>query len=168
MESKVIPAVKQIALYLLVIMSGLFAGLHFAAIIAPVEQKMSVSMFTAYWQIVDGYMGKRMPVFGMTFLSLYVINLLFYIKQWRRLMFWIIAICFFILIVDIFFTGREQVPINKYIQSVNVPNLTPQQSYILADLKIKTQEHFVFRRMLMLFSFALLSITPFLLPKRDR
>lgn len=125
-------------------------------------------MFTEYWQIVDGFMGKRMPVFGITFLALFVINLLLFVKQWRRLIFWIIVVCFIILVADIFFTGSEQVPVNKYIQSVDVRNVTAQQLKILAEMKIKTQEHFIFRRILMLFSFALLSITPFLLSGQIR
>ena len=147
-------------------MSGLLAGIHFASIMAPVEQQMSVEMFTEYWQMVDGYMGQRMPFFGMTFLALFVINLLLFIKQWRRLIFWIIFICSLVLVADIILTGQQQLPINKYIQSVNVRNLTEQQLKTLGEMKTKGQENFIFREILSLFSFALLSITPFLLSRQ--
>ncbi len=67
MLSPALSIIRPITLYLLVIMSGLLGGIHFASIVAPVEQQMSVVMFMEYWQMLDGYMGQRMPFFSLTF-----------------------------------------------------------------------------------------------------
>lgn len=165
MLSPALSAIRPITLYLLVIMSGLLGGIHFASIMAPVAQKMNTVMFTEYWQIVDSYMGQRMPFFGMTFLALFVINLILFIKKWRGLIFWIILICLLILIADIILTGQQQLPINKYIQSVDVRNLTEQQLITLGEMKVKG-ENFIFGEILSLISFTLLSITPIFYPAK--
>jgi uncharacterized membrane protein len=149
-------------------MVGLYAGLHFSGIMAPVEKKMSVTMYTDYWQIVDSYMGQRMPTFGQLFLGLYVVNLLLFIRQWKKIVFWIILIGLILLLADMILTLKQQLPINQYIQSVNSKNLTNEQLTKLEGMKKQAEENFGFRHSLSIISFILLSVTPFLLSRQSK
>jgi hypothetical protein len=144
-------------------MTGLYAGIHFAGLMAPVQSKMTVTEYTTYWQIVDGYMGQRMPIFGQIFLALYALNILLFIKKWKTTTFWIILVCFALLLSDMVLTGIQQIPINQYIQGVDAKNLTSDQLTTLEGMKIQAEKNFGNRDMLSIASFALLSLTPFLL-----
>ena len=168
MNTQILSNVRQVTLYLLIVMTGLYAGLHFAGVLAPVQNKMSVTEYTSYWQIVDGYMGKRMPIFGMIFLALFALNLLLFIKKWKTVTFWIILIGLALLLSDMVLTGKQQIPINQYIQSVDVKNLTSDQLSTLEGMKKQAAKNFETRDMLSIVSFALLSLTPFLLLRQSK
>lgn len=168
MKTEIFSTVRQVTLYLLIVMTGLYAGLHFAGIMAPVQSKMTVTEYTSYWQIVDGYMGQRMPIFGLSFLGLYVLNILLFIKKWKTAIFWIIIIGLVLLLSDMILTGKQQIPINQYIQSIDAKNLTTDQLTTLGRMKEQAQSNFGTRDMLSIVSFALLSLTPFLLSRPRR
>lgn len=159
--------IRNIALYLLTLITGMYAGIHFSELMAPVVQKMDVQQYTQYWQLLDGYMGKRMPAFGMMFLLLFAVNIILFIQKWRSPVFWILIVCLSILIFDIVFTGKEQIPINQYIQSVNASNLTMQQLQTISEMKIKAENNFSIRDFLSIGSFFLMACTPFLLKKEN-
>ena len=163
MKTDILSTVRQVTLYLLIIMTGLYAGIHFAGVMAPVQSKMTVTEYTRYWQIVDGYMGKRMPIFGLCFLGLYVLNILLFIKKWKTTTFWIIIIGLVLLLSDMILTGKQQIPINQYIQSVDAKNLTTDQLTTLGLMKEQAESNFGIRDMLSIISFTLISLTPFLL-----
>jgi len=168
MTSNIIANTRLVTLYLLIIMAGFYAGIHFSGLMAPVETKMSVTEYTWYWQLVDGYMGQRMPFFGMPFLALFLINLLLFIKKWKSLVFWIIAIGLILFLLDVNFNGKHQLPINQFIQSVDAKNLTSEQLTTLEGMKKQAAKNFETRHILSILSFALLSITPFLLSRQTR
>ena len=168
MNTQILSNVRQVTLYLLIVMTGLYAGLHFAGVLAPVQNKMSVTEYTFYWQIVDGYMGQRMPIFGMIFLALFALNLLLFIKKWKTTTFWIIIIGLVLLLSDMILTAKQQIPINQYIQSVDAKNLTTHQLTTLGRMKEQAESNFGTRDMLSIVSFALLSLTPFLLSRPRR
>jgi len=160
--------IRNVALYLLILITGLYAGIHFAEIMAPVVQKMNVQQYTQYWQIVDGYMGKRMPVFGMLFLLLFAFNIILFIPKWKSPVFWVLIVCLSILIFDIVFTGKAQIPINHYIQSVNANNLTSKQLQTISEMKTKAENNFSIRDFLSIGSFFLMTCTPFLLTRQNK
>ena len=168
MKTDILSTVRQVTLYLLIVMTGLYAGLHFAGFMAPVQSKMTVTEYTSYWQIVDGYMGQRMPIFGQIFLALYALNILLFIKKWKTISFWIILVCLALLLSDMVLTGREQIPTNQYIQSVDAKNLTSDQLTTLEGMKSLAEKNFGTRDMLSIASFALLSLTPFLLWRQNK
>jgi hypothetical protein len=168
MITQILSNARQLTLYLLIVMTGLYAGLHFAGVMAPVQSKMSVTEYTSYWQIVDGYMGKRMPIFGLIFLGLYALSILLFIKKWRTITFWIILVGFVLLLSDMVLTGKQQIPINQYIQSVDAKNLTIDQLTTLEGMKNKAEKNFGTRDILSIISFVLLSLTPFLLLRQSK
>lgn len=55
---------QRVSLFLLTIYTGLFAGLMFGGLMASILPTMSIPTYAEYWQIIDRYMGRRMPVFG--------------------------------------------------------------------------------------------------------
>ena len=168
MKTDILSTVRQVTLYLLIVMTGLYAGIHFAGVLAPVQSKMTVTEYTSYWQIVDGYMGQRMPIFGQIFLALYAINILLFIKKWKTTTFWIILVCLALLLSDMVLTGIQQIPINQYIQSVDAKSLTSDQLTTLEEMKRQAEKNFGTRDMLSIASFALLSLTPFLLWRQNK
>jgi hypothetical protein len=168
MKTDILSTVRQVTLYLLIVMTGLYAGLHFAGVMAPVQSKMTVTEYTIYWQMVDGYMGQRMPIFGPIFLALYVLNILLLIKKWKTTTFWIILVGLALLLSDIALTNKQQIPINHYIQSVDAKNLTSDQLTTLEGMKSQSEKNFGTREMLSIASFALLSLTPFLLLRQNK
>jgi hypothetical protein len=168
MITQILSNARQLTLYLLIVMTGLYAGLHFAGVMAPVQSKMSVTEYTSYWQIVDGYMGQRMPIFGLIFLGLYALSILLFIKKWKTTTFWIILVGFVLLLSDMVLTGKQQIPINQYIQSVDAKNLTIDQLTTLEGMKSQAEKNFGARDMLSIVSFALLSLTPFLLLRESK
>jgi hypothetical protein len=155
--------IHYLTLYFLVLMAGLYAGLHFLGLLAPVEQKMSTSMFAHYWQMMDGYMGQRMPFFGIMFLALFAVNLFLFKNHWQSGLFRILVLGLIIVLVDMVFTGVEQFPINAYVQSIDTKNISQAQLNTLTEMKIKTEHNFIFRSILAIGLFILLNTTPFLL-----
>lgn len=160
--------IKPVALYLLLVMSGLFAGIHFLGILAPIEADMSVTEFAKYWQFLDGYMGKRMPVFGQVYLVLFVLNLILLKDKWKTPVFWMIAFGFLMLLLDLALTMKYQNPINQYIQSIDIQNLTNVQTSTIEELQQKTIRNFKLRRIAAFISFLIISSAPFLYNKTKK
>jgi hypothetical protein len=168
MKNDIFLTARQVTLYLLIVMVGLMGGIHFGGVMAPIVSKMTVTEFTAYHQMMDGYMAKRMPIFGQISLGLYILNLFLFIKRWRSATFWIILVCFALLVSDIAITVTQQIPINQYVQSVDAKNLTSDQLITLERMKSQTIENFATRDILSIASFALLGLTPFLLQRQNK
>jgi hypothetical protein len=63
-------------------------------------------------------------------------------------------------------TGKHQIPINQFIQSVDANNLTSEQLTTIEGMKKQAEENFGSRDILSIGSFILLSMTPFLLLRK--
>ncbi|MBL7816026.1 MAG: hypothetical protein JNL70_13500 [Saprospiraceae bacterium] len=155
-------------LYALNLMCFTYAGLAIFFIFCPFEAHFSTIDFLKYWQVVDGYMGKRMPIFGNIWLVLFVLNLIFFFKT-RKIspIFWLIVGAFVLVVADIIFTVQSQIPINQYIQSLDLNHLTTEQSNQLQNLREQSNKNFGFRHILQWGQFVLMSFTPYLLPKLE-
>jgi hypothetical protein len=158
--------IRTVALYLLNLMCFTYASLAVFFIFCPFEAHFSTIDFLKYWQIVDGYMGKRMPIFGQIWLLVFAINLIIFFKTRKESpIFWLIVGAFVLVIADVVFTNINQLPLNKYIQSLDFNNLTPEQSNQLQSLRDKDVANFNFRHYLQWGQFILISFTPYLLHK---
>jgi hypothetical protein len=154
------------SLYALNLMSFIYAGLGIFFVFCPFEDHFTTLDFLKYWQIVDGYMGKRMPIFGNIWLILFVLNLILFFKTRKESpIFWIIIGAFALVIADMAFTIKSQVPLNQYIQTLDFNNLTNEQSNQLQSLRDQDVKNFNFRHYLQWGQFILMSFTPYLLPK---
>ena len=141
-------------------------GLSRFFILCPFEAHFSTIDFLKYWQVVDGYMGKRMPVFGNIWLILFVLNLIVFFKT-RKIspIFWLIVGAFLFVLADMIFTGMTQLPLNRYIQSLDFNHLTSEQSNQLQILRDQNVKNFSIRHYLQWGQFILMSITPYLLAR---
>lgn len=159
---------RTIALYILVLFTTGYVALGVFFIICPFEQHFDIVTYIKYWQTVDGYMGKRMPIYGNLWLLAFLVNIILFAKTWKKSpIFWIIISCLALLITDMVFTGIVQIPINKYIQTLDMNNLTTEQISKLQDVRYQIGKNFGIRHYFGWTMFFLMSITPYLLPKLD-
>lgn len=156
---------RKISLYLLVLLTTGYAALGFFFIMCPFEQHFDTPTFIKYWQIVDGYMGKRMPVYGLIWLITFFVNIIVFAKTWRKSpILWIIISCLVLVIMDVVFTNIRQLPLNQYIQTLDFDTLTSEQQLKLQDLRNQINSNFAIRDCFQWVGFFLMSITPYLLP----
>lgn len=168
--NQIIDKIRPIALYILVLISGLYAGLHFSGlmnpsifgIINPAGDLMPPTIWAASWQITDGFMRVRMGVFGPIIQFGYLLTLLLFIRQWRSVTFWLILVAFGLFVADIVLTIQQQIPINRYIEGLNFQHLTPEQTKRLAILHPQVIRNFSNREWFSIVGFVLVAITPFL------
>ncbi|GAB2558672.1 hypothetical protein [Spirosoma aerophilum] len=91
-KGKFITIAQTVLLILLIIVTGLHAGIHFSSmmnpsifgIINPAGDLMPSVRWAESWQITDGFMGARMQFFSPFILIVYVLTLLVFIGQWRK------------------------------------------------------------------------------------
>jgi hypothetical protein len=168
MNNNFLSKLRFALLYALNLMSFIYAGLAVFFVFCPFEAHFSTPDFLKYWQIVDSYMGKRMPIFGNIWLVLFALNLIFFFKT-RKIspIFWLIVGTFVLVVADMVFTIQAQVPLNQYIQSLDFNHLTPEQSSQLQSLRDQDVRNFSFRHYLQWGQFILMSFTPYLLPKLE-
>ncbi len=160
---------RIITLYLLILLTTGYAALGFFFIMCPFEQHFDTLTFIKYWQTVDSYMGKRMPIYGQTWLAIFVINLILFAKTWRiSPIFWLILASLCLLIADMVFTGQQQIPLNQYIQTLDLNNLTSGQLSKLQGLREQVNKNFGVRDYFQWLMFFLMSVTPYLLPKLEK
>jgi hypothetical protein len=169
MDNNFLSKLRFALLYVLNLMCFAYAGLGIFFIFCPFEAHFSTIDFLKYWQIVDGYMGKRMPIFGNIWLVLFALNLIFFFKT-RKVspIFWLIVGAFVLVAADIVFTVQAQIPLNQYIESLDFNHLTPEQSNQLQSLRDQDVKNFSFRHYLQWGQFILMSFTPYLLPKLEK
>ena len=70
--------------------------------------------------------------------------------------------------LDISFTLREQLPINAFINELDLKNITAQQTQQLTEFQAKAIANFDKRFIHAMLSFLFLSMTPFLLPQINK
>jgi hypothetical protein len=93
----------------------------------------------------------------------FIFNLIIFFKTWRKSpIFWIILSSFIILILDILFTIKAQIPINNYFKTIDVNHLTIEQIAKVQGFRNQTSENFGVRGLLVLLIFLMIIITPYL------
>lgn len=160
---------RTISIYILVLCTTFYAGIGVFHFICPFDQHFTTIEYAKYWKVVDGYMGKRMSIFMPIWLLVIIFNLIVFFKTWRRSpIFWIILSTLIILILDILFTIGNQIPINKFFQSIDVNNLTETQIKTVQQYREDTDKNFGVRGIHVLIVFFLISTLPYLLPRLNR
>jgi len=160
--------VRKISLYMLVLLTTGYAALGFFFIMCPFEQHFDTLSFIKYWQTVDSYMGKRMPIYGLIWLITFLINIIVFAKTWRKSpIFSIIVCCLLLVIMDMVFTNIKQLPLNQYIQTLDFNNLSSEQQSKLQVLREQINSNFGIRDCFQWIGFFLMSVTPYLLPRLE-
>ncbi|PSR54985.1 hypothetical protein AHMF7605_16475 [Adhaeribacter arboris] len=160
--SRFIFLVKNVLLYLLLLIVGLYAGMHFFHEMCPVETQLTPLEYGRYWKIVDGtFMHSRMGVMGPLMIGLFGLNLALHLKNWKSLTFLLLMVSFVFFGLDVAFTVKKQLPINTYINQLDLQNMTPNDLTELARVQTIAIANFQNRLVLALASFATLCIIPF-------
>lgn len=155
--------VRTIALYLLVIFTTFYVSIGVFTLICTFDQHFDTVTYAKYWKIVDGYMGKRMSIFMPIWMLVFIFNLVVFFKTWRKSpIFWIILGSFIILILDILFTIKAQIPINNYFKTIDVNHLTVEQIAKVQGFRNQTTENFGIRGLMVMIIFLMIVITPYL------
>ena len=154
--------IQNVLFYLLLLIVGLYAGMHFFHELCPVESQLSPLDYARYWKIVDGtFMHRRMGVVGPLMVALFVLNIAFAIKSWKRLHFVLLAIAFILFIVDVALTFNEQMPINLFINQLDMAHVSSNELLQLEYYQEAAILNFQKRFWFALFSFASLCLIPF-------
>lgn len=165
----IIDKIRPVALYLLILISGIYAGLHFSGMINPLVfgiinaqgDLMNSVEWAKSWQITDGFMRVRMSVCGPIILFGYIFALLLFIKKWRTLIFWLILVAFGLFIADILLTGNQQIPTNRYIETLDFQHLTAEQVARINEIHPQVIKNFQSREWFSILGFVLVALTPF-------
>ena len=169
MMQNIITPIRKISLYFLLVLVGLYAGLHFNHKMCPVETQLNPIDYAKYWKIVDGtFMHERMAIMGPGMSIIFLITILLFIKNWRSWVFLFLVLAFIAFALDISFTLREQLPINAFINELDLKNITAQQTQQLTEFQAKAISNFDKRFVHAMLSFLFLSMTPFFLPQLNK
>jgi hypothetical protein len=164
--NQVIDFSRPVALYVMLLFSGAYAGIHFSGMMNPIlfgiidfEGNLMDSVdWAKSWQITDKFMAARMGVFGPMILWGYIFTLILFIKKWRNLLFWLIFLAFALFIMDVVLTIQQQIPINQFIQSLDFQNLSAEQVQKIKKVHLQVIQNFRGREVLSILSFVLVSL----------
>lgn len=165
----IIDKIRPVGLYLLILISGFYAGLHFSGMINPLVfgvinakgDLMNSVDWAKSWQITDGFMRVRMGVVGPIILFSYLISLLLFIRKWRTPVFWLILAAFGLIIADVILTGQQQIPINRFIETLDFQHLTTEQIAKINQIHPQVIKNFQSREWFAILIFVLVALTPF-------
>lgn len=161
--------IQKVFLYLILVLVGLYAGMLFNHKICPVETQLTPIEYAKYWKIVDGtFMHDRMAIMGPAMMVIFVITILLFVKNWKSLAFLFLILAFAAFALDISFTLREQLPINAFINEIDLKNLTEIQTKQLAAFQNKAIANFDTRFIHSTISFFFLCLTPFFLAQLNK
>ena len=165
----ILSTAQKAFLYLLLLLVGLYAGMLFNHKICPVETQLNPIDYAKYWKIVDGtFMHARMAVMGPVMGVVFVVTILLFVKNWRSPVFLCLVLAFIAFSIDIRFTLKEQLPINAFINELDLKHITSQQLTQLAEYQADSIQNFDERFIYSSASFLLLCLTPFFLSRLAR
>ena len=160
---------QKTCLYALLILIGLYAGMLFNHRICPVETQLSPLDYARYWKIVDGtFMHTRMAIMGPGMGILFVLTTLLFVKDWRSLTFLFLVLSFGAFATDIAFTLKNQLPINAFVNALDLSRITARQMQQLAAVQARAIANFDARFIHSSISFLLLCLAPFFLPRLSK
>lgn len=162
-------SIQKVFLYTILVLIGLYAGMLFFHEMAPVETQLNPIEYAKYWKIVDGaFMHERMGIMGPGMMVLFIITILLFIKDWKSLTFLFLVLSFIAFFLDIRLTVTQQLPINAFINELDLENITELQTKQLTAYQATAIANFETRFVHGIISFVLLCLTPFFLPRLNR
>ena len=164
----VLSSLQKVFLYLMLLLIGLYAGMLFYHEMAPVETQMNPIEYAKYWKIVDGtFMHARMGIMGPIMLIMFILTIVLYLKDWKSLTFLFLVLSFIAFFLDVRLTVTQQLPINAFINQLDLKSITEIQIKQLTQYQATAIANFETRFVHGIISFVLLCLTPFLLPKHN-
>jgi hypothetical protein len=113
-------------------------------------------------------MHERMGIIGPGMGIIFVITILLFLKNWRSMTFLFLVLAFVAFGIDINFTLREQLPINAFINQLDLANISIEQTKQLTEFQAKAIANFDTRFIHSTISFLLLCLSPFFLSRINK
>lgn len=166
--ARVFPSIQKVFLYSVLVLVGLYAGTLLNHSIYPVETQLSPLEYAKYWKIVNGTsMHTHMAIMEPGMGVLLVVTILLFIPNWRSPTFIFLVLAFVAFAIDVSFTLREQMPINIFMNNLDLSNITVEQTKQLAKFQAEAIASFDTRFIHGSISFLLLCLAPFFLDKTE-
>ncbi|HKO78933.1 MAG TPA: hypothetical protein VJU78_00995 [Chitinophagaceae bacterium] len=113
---------KAASVFLLVatVGTGFLGGIGFVNFMGfgPALKNTPAGHLVRHWQIVDGYMSARMPVFGSIIMLSLIGSGILLAKQSYKQPLWFIIIAFLFILADLLVATKYNFPFNRLIQSI--------------------------------------------------
>ena len=159
-------SIQKVFLYIMLVLIGLYAGMLFFHQMAPVETQLNPIDYAKYWKIVDGtFMHSRMRIMAPGMMIMFILTILLFIKDWKSLTFLFLVLSFIVFFLDVRLTLNHQLPINVFINELDLKNITELQTKQLISYQATAISNFETRFVHGIISFTLLCLTPFFLPR---
>lgn len=110
----------EIILYACVLVTGLYAGIHFfnlVAGVAAIRRMERPETFIDFWQNIDHFMAARMRVFGPLVLALLLATTALLAAEGHGLAAAFAALAFMLALLDAVFAVNGNMPLNQRVQS---------------------------------------------------
>lgn len=148
-----------IALFVSSILTGFYGGIGFFGFMSLLGtlERLPPQHLVPFWRLIDGYMGRRMRVFGPLMLLSLLVTLFLLSPQWQSGTFWLVGAALLALIVDVRIAVGENIPVNQAIQNRDV---TPSADQVEA-FRATMVRAFYKRSTLMIVCFVLVSLAWF-------
>jgi hypothetical protein len=91
----------------------------------------------------------------------YVLTILLFIKKWRTPSFWLILGALGLFIADVLLTGNQQIPINRYIETLDFQHLTAEQVAKVNEMHPQVIKNFQSREWFSILGFVLVTLAAF-------
>ena len=103
--------------------TGFLGGIGFLNFIGfgPTMKNTPAEHIVRHWQILDGYMRVRMPIFGSFILLTLIASGILLVKQPYKQPLWFLIIALLFILTDLFVAVKYNFPFNRMVQ-----NITPQ------------------------------------------
>lgn len=118
----------HVALFVTSILTGFYGGIGFFGFMSFLGtlERLPAPHLVLFWRLIDGYMSRRMRVFGPLMLLSLLATLVLLGPQWQTASFWLVGAALLVLIVDVRIAIAENIPVNQTIQNRDV-NLSTEQ-----------------------------------------
>jgi uncharacterized membrane protein len=140
-----VSTVQKLALSLVLLFTGLLAGLQFLMLVGvlPAIARVPLLTYAVTWQALDHFMSGRMPILANATLLLYLISIGIFARFRPKWILWSLLGAFALLVMDTAFTITQQLPVNRAVQALDVAHLADAAN--LQSLRDATIRHFHLR-----------------------
>lgn len=111
--------------------TGFLGGIGFLNFIGfgPAMKNTPAEHIVPHWQILDGYMRVRMPIFGSIILLSLIGSAALLIKQPYKQPIWLLIIALLFILTDLFVAVKYNFPFNRMAQSITPETIPANFEY---------------------------------------
>ena len=112
--------------------TGFLGGIGFVNFMGfgPALKNTPAEYLVKHWQIVDGYMSARMPVFGSIIMLSLIGSGILLAKQPYKQPLWFLIIALLFILTDLFVAVKYNFPFNRMVQSITPQTIPGNFEYL--------------------------------------